>query len=302
MKKTAICLLLASCAWFSVGAAAANSISKYAEPQQSSRSIVYSGRIVDARNNTPLIGATIILKGTTIGASSDTEGNFRIEIPASIRDVELEVSYIGYRPETVRTVKTAGIVIRLTENATSVEEVQVIAYGQQKKVTVTGAIASIGTKDLLKSPSGSSANALAGAVTGISSVQISGQPGAEDPSIYVRGTGSLSNSASKPLILVDGVERSFFQMDPHEIESVTVLKDASSTAVFGVRGANGVILVTTRRGDKGSPEISWNSSFGLTQSLRNLTGVDSYNYARIYSDIEMSDNPSLTADKLNFSP
>ena len=97
MKKTAICLLLASCAWFSVGAAAANSISKYAEPQQSSRSIVYSGRIVDARNNTPLIGATIILKGTTIGASSDTEGNFRIEIPASIRDVELEVSYIGYR-------------------------------------------------------------------------------------------------------------------------------------------------------------------------------------------------------------
>lgn len=139
-------------------------------------------------------------------------------------------------------------------------------------------------------------------MTGISSVQISGQPGAEDPDIYVRGTGSLSNEASKPLILVDGVERSFFQMDSHEIESVTVLKDASSTAVFGVRGANGVILVTTRRGTKGKPQISWNSTFGLTQSLRHLTGVDSYTYATLYSEAQRSDNPGIKDDQLTFSP
>ena len=158
----------------------------------------------------------------------------------------MSVSYIGYQPRESVLVAAADNEIRLKEEAQALEEVQVIAYGQQKKVSVTGAIASINTKDLLKSPSGSAGSALAGAVTGISSVQISGQPGAEDPDIYVRGTGSLSNEASKPLILVDGVERSFFQMDSHEIESVTVLKDASSTAVFGVRGANGVILVTTR--------------------------------------------------------
>ena len=118
-----------------------------------------------------------------------------------------------------------------------------------------------------------------GAVTGLSSIQPSGQPGAENPSIYIRGTGSLSDELSKPLILVDGVERSFFQMDSHEIESITVLKDAASTAVFGVRGANGVVLVTTRRGVSGKPVISLNSSFGLTQALRNLKGVDSYTYA-----------------------
>ena len=303
MKKTAFCLLLAVCIWSSsAGAPSAHGTTVYAASQQSPSTVPYTGQIVDARDNTPLIGATIILKGTTIGTSSDTEGNFRIEVPSTIRDVEFEVSYIGYRPETVRTVKTSQILIRLTEDATSLEEVQVIAYGQQKKVSVTGAIASVGTKDLLKSPSGSPANALAGAITGISTVQMSGQPGAEDPSIYVRGTGSLSSTASQPLILVDGVERSFFQIDPHEIESITVLKDASSTAVFGVRGANGVILVTTRRGDKGSPEISWNSSFGLTQSLRNLSGVGSYDYARIYSEIERSDTPGLTDDKLTFSP
>lgn len=130
-------------------------------------------------------------------------------------------------------------------------------------MSVTAAISSIDTKELLKSPSGSVANALSGAVTGLSSIQPSGQPGAENPSIYIRGTGSLSDELSKPLILVDGVERSFFQMDSHEIESITVLKDAASTAVFGVRGANGVVLVTTRRGVSGKPVISLNSSFGL---------------------------------------
>ena len=154
----------------------------------------------------------------------------------------------------------------------------------------------------MKSPSGSVANALSGAVTGLSSIQPSGQPGAEAPSIYIRGTGSLSDELSKPLILVDGVERSFFQMDSHEIESITVLKDAASTAVFGVRGANGVVLVTTRRGVSGKPVISLNSSFGLTQALRNLKGVDSYTYATLYNEAQLSDNPSLTESQLGFSP
>ena len=146
------------------------------------------------------------------------------------------------------------------------------------------------------------ANALSGAVTGLSSIQPSGQPGAEAPSIYIRGTGSLSDELSKPLILVDGVERSFFQMDSHEIESITVLKDAASTAVFGVRGANGVVLVTTRRGVSGKPVISLNSSFGLTQALRNLKGVDSCTYATLYNEAQLSDNPSLTESQLGFSP
>ena len=109
---------------------------------------------------------------------------------------------------------------------------------------------------------------LAGSVSGISTVQYSGQPGAEDPEIFVRGIASLDGARSQPLILVDGVERSFFRMDPNEIENITVLKDASATAVFGVRGANGVILVTTRRGKEGRTEISLSSSVGISEAMR----------------------------------
>ena len=209
---------------------------------------------------------------------------------------------MGYASKEVAPTKTTGFTIRLAEDSQTLEEVQIIAYGKQSKMSVTAAISSIDTKELLKSPSGSVANALSGAVTGLSSIQPSGQPGAEAPSIYIRGTGSLSDELSKPLILVDGVERSFFQMDSHEIESITVLKDAASTAVFGVRGANGVVLVTTRRGVSGKPVISLNSSFGLTQALRNLKGVDSYTYATLYNEAQLSDNPSLTESQLGFSP
>ena len=263
---------------------------------------LYKGKVVDDRTSEPLVGATVKVKGSTIGTITDIDGNFALDIPDNISPIVFEVSYMGYASKEAAPAKTTGFTIRLAEDSQTLEEVQIIAYGKQSKMSVTAAISSIDTKELLKSPSGSVANALSGAVTGLSSIQPSGQPGAENPSIYIRGTGSLSDELSKPLILVDGVERSFFQMDSHEIESITVLKDAASTAVFGVRGANGVVLVTTRRGVSGKPVISLNSSFGLTQALRNLKGVDSYTYATLYNEAQLSDNPSLTESQLGFSP
>lgn len=263
---------------------------------------LYKEKVVDDRTSEPLVGATVKVKGSTIGTITDIDGNFALDIPDNISPIVFEVSYMGYASKEAAPAKTTGFTIRLAEDSQTLEEVQIIAYGKQSKMSVTAAISSIDTKELLKSPSGSVANALSGAVTGLSSIQPSGQPGAENPSIYIRGTGSLSDELSKPLILVDGVERSFFQMDSHEIESITVLKDAASTAVFGVRGANGVVLVTTRRGVSGKPVISLNSSFGLTQALRNLKGVDSYTYATLYNEAQLSDNPSLTESQLGFSP
>lgn len=263
---------------------------------------LYKGKVVDDRTSEPLVGATVKVKGSTIGTITDIDGNFALDIPDNISPIVFEVSYMGYASKEAAPAKTTGFTIRLAEDSQTLEEVQIIAYGKQSKMSVTAAISSIDTKELLKSPSGSVANALSGAVTGLSSIQPSGQPGAENPSIYICGTGSLSDELSKPLILVDGVERSFFQMDSHEIESITVLKDAASTAVFGVRGANGVVLVTTRRGVSGKPVISLNSSFGLTQALRNLKGVDSYTYATLYNEAQLSDNPSLTESQLGFSP
>lgn len=269
---------------------------------QINKSRLYKGKVVDDKTSEPLVGATVRLKGSAIGTITDMDGNFKLDVPSNISPIVFEISYMGYASKEATPNGTNGFTIRLTEDSQTLEEVQIIAYGKQSKMSVTAAVSSIDTKELLKSPSGSVANALSGAVTGLSSIQSSGQPGAEDPSIYIRGTGSLSDELSKPLILVDGVERSFFQMDSHEIESITILKDAASTAVFGVRGANGVVLVTTRRGASGKPSITLNSSFGLTQSLRNLKGVDSYTYATLYNETQLSDNPSLKESQLGFSP
>lgn len=260
----------------------------------------YNGKVVDAQNGEPLIGASVFVKGTTTGAITDNNGEFSVTVPGN-EPPEFEVSYISYKTETISPKRTGGNVIRLTTDANLLDEVQVVAYGKQRKMSVTGAIVSINSEDLLKSPSGSAAGALAGAITGVSTVQTSGQPGAEDPDIYVRGTGSLNSEMSKPLILVDGVERSFFQMDPNEIESITVLKDAASTAVFGIRGANGVILVTTKSGQEGKNTITLSSQFGITQPLRHLKSVSSYEYGKIYNEAMMTDNPGISESSLKFS-
>ena len=265
--------------------------------QQSS---VYKGKVIDAKTKEPLMGAAVYVKGTTIGVATDANGEFSINVPAGKQFV-LEVSFISYKTVEISPKRSTGIIVELTDDQNFLNAVQVVAYGQQRKTSITGAITSINSDDILKSPSGSAASSLAGALTGVSSIQVSGQPGASDPDIYVRGSGSLTNEASKPLILVDGVERSFFQMDPNEIDNITVLKDAASTAVFGVRGANGVILVTTKRGEEGKAKINWSSSFGLTQPMRHLTAVSSYDHAKIFSEAQMTDNWNNPNTPLTFS-
>lgn len=255
------------------------------------KSLKMKGVILDSKTKEPVIGAVAAIKSSSIYAISDLDGNYELIFPASMAGMVVEVSLVGYRASSLQA-QEGQFNILLESDVQILEESQVIAYGKQSKMSITGSISSINSKELLKSPTGSAASALSGAVTGISSVQASGQPGADDPEIFVRGAGSLTSSASKPLILVDGVERSFFQMDPNEIESITVLKDAASTAVFGVRGANGVILVTSKRGEEGKISVNLNSSFGLTQALRNLESVSSYEYAKLYSEAQLGDGVS----------
>ena len=175
-----------------------------------------------------------MVKGSKTGVITDLDGRFTLNVPVGATIV---VSFIGYEEKKLVFKGESELAIQLNENVHALDEVQVIAYGTTKKVTITGAISSINTDDILKTPSGSITNALSGKVTGLSSVQSSGQPGADDAKLYVRGVGSLSEGLSSPLVLVDGVERSFSQLDPNEVEDITILKDASATAVFGVRGA-----------------------------------------------------------------
>lgn len=242
--------------------------------------IEVKGRVIDAALKEGIPGANIMVKGTTTGTITDMDGNYSIVVD---KNSTLVFSFIGYVEQTVPVNGKTLINVTLSDETQALEEVVVIAYGTKSKATITGALSSIDTKELVKSPTASVTNALAGAVPGISAVQNTGQPGKDAAQIFVRGSGSLSDAAGSPLILVDGIERDFSQLDPNEIESISVLKDASSTAVFGVRGANGVVLVTTRRGSSGKPTINVTASLGLQQPATMIEQVGSYEYAKFWN-------------------
>ncbi len=241
--------------------------------------------VVKDTKGEPIIGASILAKGTNTGTISDYDGKF--ELKTNEAKAEIVISYIGFLQQEIQATANSLITIVLEENQTELDEVQVIAYGTQKKFTVTGAISSVQSKDLLKSPVGSLTNALTGKLPGVSTVQYSGRPGADDAVVFIRGNGN-------PLVLVDGVERAFSQIDPNEIEDITVLKDASATAVFGIRGASGVILVTSKRGEKGKAKISVSSSASVQEATRLVKFADSYSWARFFNEMKLNDNPNAT--------
>lgn len=251
-----------------------------------------TGVVKDA-NGEPIIGANVKVVGSPTGVITDLDGNFTLNVPAGSK---LQFSFIGYKEQVVPIKKGISLNIVLEEDSQMLGEVQVVAYGVQKKVSVTGAISSMKGDDLLKTPAGSISNILSGQVTGVSSVQYSGEPGADAADIYVRGIATTNNAA--PLIQVDGVERDFSQIDPNEIESVTILKDASATAVFGVRGANGVILITTKRGAEGKAKISFTTSAGVNVRTKELEFANSYQYASYVNMMRANDgNPLLYTDE-----
>ncbi len=247
-----------------------------------------SGRIID-KDGESIIGANIVEKGTTNGTVTDVDGNFSLQVE---NDAVLHISYIGYLSQEINTTGKITFDIILQEDTQALEEVVVVGYGTQKKVTVTGAVSSIEAGDIIKAPAANVANALSGRLPGVSFIQQSGEPGADDPIIRVRGISSLGDplgASNDPLILVDGVERNFSRIDPVEIESISVLKDAASTAVYGVRGANGVIIITTKRGATGKPRLSYSGQFGLQQPAIVLDYANAYQYATLVNEGQAND-------------
>lgn len=243
--------------------------------------ITIKGKVIDEALKEAVPGANVKVQGASIGTITDFDGNYTITVPS--KKSVLVFSFLGYATQEISVGERKTINVSLKDDAQSLDEVVVIAYGSQAKASITGAISAIDAKELIKSPVASITNVLAGAMPGVSSVQSTGQPGRDNATIYIRGCGSLNNSLAKPLVLVDGVERDFAQIDPNEIESMSVLKDASATAVFGVRGANGVVLVTTRRGKSGKPEISVSTSLGLQQPISLVEQTGSYEFARFWN-------------------
>ena len=244
----------------------------------------------------PVIGAGVLVKGTTLGTITDIDGHFSFR--ADDLNGVLVVSFVGMETQEIPMKGKGTFDIVLKSSNTLLEEVQVVAYGAQKKVTLTGSISSVNTDELLKVPTASIGNMLSGVLSGVSSIQSSGQPGGDDPDVFIRGISTLNTMNAKPLYLVDGVERSFFQIDPNEVENITILKDASSTAVFGARGANGVIIVTTKRGKEGKAKINASFSYGIQTPTRMPEFVNSYDYATFLNEAYTNDgkDPKFTPE------
>jgi len=258
-----------------------------------------TGTVTDSDNGVTLPGVNILIKGTTRGTSTNLDGEYSVSMPSP--NDTLVFSYIGYQTRQIPVNGRSSIDVQLDPKSLEGQEIVVVGYAKQKKVTVTGSVSSVSTNDILKAPTANIGNALVGKVSGLQTIQRSGMPGADDPQIFIRGIGSLSEGRSQPLIIVDGVERqSFTQLDPNNIESISVLKDASATAVYGVRGANGVIIISTKRGNKGPVKISVNMSSGLQQPTTSLKFADSYTYAQRYNEAQMNDG--LSPDNVRFSP
>ena len=252
--------------------------------------------VVKDDTGVPVIGAGVLVKGTTLGTITDIDGHFSFR--ADDLNGVLVVSFVGMETQEIPMKGKGTFDIVLKSSNTLLEEVQVVAYGAQKKVTLTGSISSVNTDELLKVPTASIGNMLSGVLSGVSSIQSSGQPGGDDPDVFIRGISTLNTMNAKPLYLVDGVERSFFQIDPNEVENITILKDASSTAVFGVRGANGVIIVTTKRGKEGKAKINASFSYGIQTPTRMPEFVNSYDYATFLNEAYTNDgkDPKFTPE------
>lgn len=236
------------------------------------------GQILDETGE-PMIGVTVLVKGTTIGVVTDLDGNYSLEVPSGKN--MLEISYIGYKTQSITVGKESKINIKLLPDTQALDEVIVVGYGTVKKRDVTGAVSSMKNKDVVIAPTNNVMEALSGKVAGMDIVKTSGQVG-EDVQILLRGSRSIYGD-NTPLFIIDGIPGSYNQINPSDIESVDVLKDASSTAIYGSAGANGVVIITTKRGTEGKATVNFDAYYGFSgtpEFFHGMVGDEWTNYQK----------------------
>jgi TonB-linked SusC/RagA family outer membrane protein len=238
--------------------------------------IKVKGIVVDEQGES-IIGATVIQQGTKNGTITDLDGKFVLDVPEGSH---LVVSFIGYTNSIVSA--KPSMTITLHSNISDLNEVVVVGYGIQKKVDVVGSISTVNSKQLESRGVSNVSNMLTGHLSGVTITQRSGNPGKDEASIRVRGVGSFG-ATPEPLILIDGLPGSWSDLTPSDIENISVLKDASSAAIYGSRAANGVILVTTKGGKDGRTRVSYNGSMGLSKAFSLPEFAHSYEYATYYN-------------------
>lgn len=255
-----------------------------------------TGVVVDA-SGVPLIGVNVLEKGTTNGTITDFDGKFTLNV--SSPNAKLVISYIGYVSQEVLAPKNGELKVVLKEDTETLEEVVVVGYGTQKKANLSGSVSSVDSEQLQNRPIQNVSSGLQGLMPGVTITGTNGAPGMDSGNIRVRGTGTL-NSAS-PYILIDGVEsETMGDLDPNDIASISVLKDAASAAIYGSKAANGVILITTKRGSTGKPKISYSGYISFQNTTETIDRLSSYEYASMYNDALKSEDkaPRFTPDEI----
>lgn len=220
------------------------------------------GVVLD-EDNIPLPGVNVVVVGTDSGTTTDFEGSFSIGVPDS--DAVLEFSFIGFQSQQITVGNKSEITVTLKEDASQLSEVVVVGYGRERKADLTGSVATINSDDLDSRPVTNVSSSLAGLAPGLQVQQSSGDPRSDGASIRIRGTGTLNDSS--PLIIVDGMPGTMDDVNPSDVESISVLKDAASASIYGARAANGVILITTKQGKKGEPQVRYSGQFSFAEPL-----------------------------------
>jgi len=236
-----------------------------------------SGTVTDASSGETLPGVNVVLKGTTTGTSTNSEGQYELDVP-SLQDT-LMFSFIGYQTQQIPINGRSQIDVELQSQAVTGEDVVVIGFGTQQQGSVSGSVSPIEGRELFEQPSIQTSAALQGKIPGVQVIQNSGQPGNNEGTIRIRGTGTLGNA--DPLVLIDGVEGNLNDIPSSDIENISVLKDASAAAIYGNRASNGVILVTTKRGQRGEMQMSYSSLVGWQEATNTPDAVDAGTHMRL---------------------
>ncbi len=248
----------------------------------SAQSRILTGKVSDSKG-TALPGVSIKVKGTTVGATTNLDGQYTINVPGN--NSILVVTYVGYITQELSVNGRSSLDISLAEDIQGLEEVVVVGYGTQKKVNLTGSVASVSAEQLEKRAVTKSSLALQGQMSGIQVRQGGGNPASNEASLVVRGQGTFSGAGNNPLVLVDGIEASLDLVDPNDIQSVSILKDAASAAIFGSKAANGVILVETKKGVVGKPVFTYNSYVGKSEATMVPEMINSWEYAEVINQV-----------------
>lgn len=261
---------------------------------QNQQTVTVKGTVKDTKGE-PLIGVNITEKGTTNGITTTVNGHYRITV--SGRDAVLVVSYIGFNTKEVKVGNNTSLTITLWEADNELGEVVVVGYGVQKKINLTGAVASIQAGKIENRAAPNLSTMLTGLASGVSVRQGSGNPGSDGANIRIRGIGTFGGDYRAPLVLIDGAVGNMNSINPEDVESVSILKDAASAAIYGSRGANGVILVTTKKGTKNAaPKITYTGLYSRTEASRVFDFISDYaDYMELFNMAEFSNNPKATS-------